>query len=68
MVVVESAYSAADVEPGHSANAPARVVPGSHRGSLHSLRHNDKFTGAVDDALAADCETNAVECLGPAGS
>jgi ectoine hydroxylase-related dioxygenase (phytanoyl-CoA dioxygenase family) len=47
---------------------PARVVPGSHRGPLYSLWHDGIFTGAVDDRLAADCETRAVECLGPAGS
>jgi hypothetical protein len=47
---------------------PARVVPGSHRGELYSLRQNGKFTGAVDDEVAAECEKRAVECLGPAGS
>ena len=47
---------------------PARVVPGSHRGPLYSLWHGGKFTGAVDDTLAAECEISAVECLGPAGS
>jgi ectoine hydroxylase-related dioxygenase (phytanoyl-CoA dioxygenase family) len=47
---------------------PARVVPGSHRGELYSLRQNGKFTGAVDDEVAAECEKRAIECLGPAGS
>jgi ectoine hydroxylase-related dioxygenase (phytanoyl-CoA dioxygenase family) len=47
---------------------PARVVPGSHRGPLYSLWHDGVFTGAIDDKLAADCESRAVECLGPAGS
>ena len=47
---------------------PARVVPGSHRGPLYSLWQDGIFTGAVDDKVAADCETRAVECLGPAGS
>ena len=47
---------------------PARVVPGSHRGPLYSLWHDGIFTGAVDDKIAADCETRAVECLGSAGS
>ena len=47
---------------------PARVVPGSHRGPLYSLWHDGMFTGAVDDKLATECESRAVECLGPAGS
>jgi len=47
---------------------PARVVPGSHRGPLYSLWHDGIFTGAVDDKIAADCETRALECLGSAGS
>jgi hypothetical protein len=51
-----------------SAIGPARVVQGSHRGPLHSLWQHGKFTGAVDDGIAAECETKAIECLGPAGS
>ncbi len=47
---------------------PARVVPGSHRGQLHSLWQDGVFTGAVADSVAADCERQAVECLGDAGS
>jgi ectoine hydroxylase-related dioxygenase (phytanoyl-CoA dioxygenase family) len=47
---------------------PARVVRGSHRGPLHSLWQHGKFTGAVDDGIAAECEAKAIECLGPAGS
>jgi phytanoyl-CoA hydroxylase len=47
---------------------PARVVPGSHRGPLYSLRQDGRFSGAVSDEIAAKCETEAVECLGPAGS
>ena len=47
---------------------PLRVVPGSHRGELHSLWQDGKFSGAVDDAIAARCEEQAVEYLGPAGS
>jgi hypothetical protein len=47
---------------------PARVVPGSHRGELYSLRQDGRFTGAVDDSVARQCETSAIECLGPAGS
>ncbi len=51
-----------------SSNGPARVVPGSHRGPLHTLWHDGHFTGAVDAAIAAECEQQAVECTGPAGS
>jgi ectoine hydroxylase-related dioxygenase (phytanoyl-CoA dioxygenase family) len=47
---------------------PARVVPGSHRGPLYSLWQDGIFTGAVDDEVAADCESRAVECLGRSGS
>ena len=47
---------------------PARVVPGSHRGPLYSLWHDGLFTGAVADEVAAECESQAIECLGPAGS
>ncbi|MDH3219459.1 MAG: phytanoyl-CoA dioxygenase family protein [Gammaproteobacteria bacterium] len=47
---------------------PARVVPGSHRGPLYSLWHDGRFTGAVADEVAVECESKAIECLGPAGS
>ena len=47
---------------------PARVVLGSHRGELYSLWQDGCFTGAVDDSVARQCETSAIECLGPAGS
>lgn len=47
---------------------PARMVPGSHRGELYSLWQDGRFSGAVDDAVASQCEASAIECLGPAGS
>jgi hypothetical protein len=47
---------------------PLRVVPGSHRGPLHSLWHDGVFTGAVADEVAADCEQRAIECPGASGS
>ena len=47
---------------------PLRVVPGSHRGPLYSLWHEGVFTGAVAAEVAAHCESEAIECLGPAGS
>ena len=49
-------------------SGPLRVVPGSHRGPLYSLWQGGVFTGAVADDIAARCETDAIECLGPAGS
>lgn len=47
---------------------PLLVVPGSHRGELHSLWQGGRFTGTVADEVASQCERTAVECLGPAGS
>jgi ectoine hydroxylase-related dioxygenase (phytanoyl-CoA dioxygenase family) len=47
---------------------PLRVVPGSHRGPLHSLWHGGRFTGAVADSVAVECEERARECVGPVGS
>jgi len=49
-------------------NGPLEVVPGSHKGELHSLWHNDKFTGAIADDLAAQCQSESVTCTGTAGS
>ena len=49
-------------------NGPLKVVPGSHRGELHSLWRDGVFTGAVTDEVAAWCEENSVTCTGPAGS
>ena len=49
-------------------NGPLEVVPGSHTGEIHSLWHNDKFTGAIDDAVAEDCQRESVVCKGRAGS
>ena len=49
-------------------NGPLEVLPGSHRGPLHNLWHNDVFTGAIDDAEAARCRRNATLCTGNAGS
>ena len=49
-------------------NGPLKVVLGSHKGPLHSLWQEDRFTGAVDDAQAERMEASAVKCFGPAGS
>ena len=50
------------------ANGPLDVLPGSHRGDIFSLWHDEKFTGAIDDAVAADCQAQSVRCVGRAGS
>lgn len=49
-------------------NGPLEVLPGSHTGPLHDLWHDGVFTGSIDNALAEDCQANAVRCIGPAGS
>jgi len=49
-------------------NGPLQVVPGSHKGEIYDLWHDGVFTGAVDDAVTADCLENAVTCTGKAGS
>jgi hypothetical protein len=49
-------------------NGPLEIAPGSHKGPLHSLWHDGKFTGAVADDKAADMKRQAVRCLGPSGS
>lgn len=49
-------------------NGPLEVVPGSHKGDIHSLWHDGVFTGAIAEDAAADCKAKAVTCKGPAGS
>ena len=49
-------------------NGPLEIAPGSHRGPLHSLWHDGRFTGAVADDTAAEMQDRAVRCTGPAGS
>ncbi len=46
-------------------NGPLEVVPGSHRGPLHPLWHEGRFTGAIAEADAAEMQLRAVKCLGP---
>ncbi|MFL5259028.1 MAG: phytanoyl-CoA dioxygenase family protein [Hyphomicrobiales bacterium] len=48
--------------------APIEVVPGSHRGELHTLWHGGEFTGAVEESVAADSRKRSLKCAGPAGS
>lgn len=49
-------------------NGPLEVLPGSHRGDIHGLWHDGRFTGAIDEAVAAECQAKSVRCVGPAGS
>ena len=49
-------------------NGPLEVTPGSHKGPLHGLWHDGKFTGAVNEAVAAECQAQASLCTGHAGS
>ena len=49
-------------------NGPLEVAPRTHQGELHSLWHDGKFTGAVDEAVAADCKGKSELCKGKAGS
>ncbi|MFT5116155.1 MAG: ectoine hydroxylase-related dioxygenase (phytanoyl-CoA dioxygenase family) [Parasphingorhabdus sp.] len=49
-------------------NGPLEVLPGSHRGAIHGLWHDDVFTGAVADDIAANCQSKAITCTGKAGS
>ena len=49
-------------------NGPLEVVPGTHKGPIHSLWHDGRFTGAVADDIADDFQDRAVKCFGPAGS
>lgn len=49
-------------------NGPLEVLPGSHKGPIHSLWHDGVFTGAVAPGLEAEMKREAVSCHGPAGS
>ena len=49
-------------------NGPLEVLAGSHRGEIHGLWHDGVFTGSIDDDAAADCQSKAIRCTGPAGS
>jgi ectoine hydroxylase-related dioxygenase (phytanoyl-CoA dioxygenase family) len=49
-------------------NGPLKVLPGSHRGSIYSIWHDGKFTGAVEEAIAEQCERDSVLSIGSAGS
>lgn len=49
-------------------NGPLEVVAGSHKGPIHGLWHDGKFTGAVAPNVEVDAAAQATKCTGPAGS
>ena len=49
-------------------NGPLEVIPGTHKGPIHSHWQNGKFTGAVMDDVIAGRESEIVKCTGKAGS
>jgi len=49
-------------------NGALMVVPGSHKGPIHSLFENDRFTGSIEDGTAAGLKAKQVPAIGPAGS
>ncbi len=49
-------------------NGPLEVLPGSHKGDIHSLWHDGVFTGAVASDVSEQCQSNAITCKGSAGS
>lgn len=49
-------------------NGPLELLPGSHKGPIHSLWHNGVFTGAMDETTVAEMRPRTVMCTGPAGS
>jgi len=49
-------------------NGPLEVIPGSHKGPIHSHWHGGVFTGAVADEVMEGREDEVVKCTGKAGS
>lgn len=49
-------------------NGCLEVVPGSHRGPIHSLFDEQRFTGFIDSATVAELKADEVAVTGPAGS
>ena len=48
-------------------NGPLQLVPGSHKGPLHTLWHDGRFTGAVLAEVEEMAAEKAVACNGQAG-
>lgn len=49
-------------------NGCLQVVPGSHRGSIHSLFDGERFTGFIAPEVVQELKTREVPVTGPAGS
>ena len=49
-------------------NGCLRMVPGSHKGPIHSVWHDDRFTAMATAEVQNKAENSAVSVLGPAGS
>jgi ectoine hydroxylase-related dioxygenase (phytanoyl-CoA dioxygenase family) len=49
-------------------NGALMVVPGSHRGPIHSLFEGERFTGSIEPATADRLKARQVPAIGPAGS
>lgn len=50
------------------ANGALEVVPGSHRGPLHSIWSGGQFNGFIDEAIEQQMRPRAKPLSGPAGS
>ena len=49
-------------------NGPLEIVSDTHKGEIHTLWHDGKFTGAVSDEVTQDCLKKRILCTGKAGS
>jgi ectoine hydroxylase-related dioxygenase (phytanoyl-CoA dioxygenase family) len=49
-------------------NGCLQVVPGSHRGPIHSLFDGERFTGFIAPAVVEELKVRQVPITGPAGS
>ena len=49
-------------------NGPLEVLPGTHKGPIHSHWHNGVFTGSVDQGIIDAQSDKIVKCTGKAGS
>jgi ectoine hydroxylase-related dioxygenase (phytanoyl-CoA dioxygenase family) len=49
-------------------NGALMVVPGSHKGPLHSLFEDERFTGSIEAKTAAALKAQQIPAIGPAGS
>ena len=49
-------------------NGPLEVLPGTHKGPIHSHWHDGRFTGAVANEIVDPRRNEIVKCKGKAGS